>query len=226
MIFKEHSNLKGSHAVFGASKSSWLRYSPEKMRDAIIAQYRVALGTDIHEFASSQIKLNHKVTNIKHLKNSIEDFIFYKYKYDDDISDYGSKLLIHLKELPEEVYETVKLYINDSIGYRMTTEQPLYYSDLFYGTADSISFRNNFLRIHDLKTGANPAHIEQLEIYTALFCLEYEVKLGEIETELRIYQNGEVLYHNPQADEILPIMDKIVSDNKYLKKNYLKENEK
>lgn len=220
MIFKEHLNLKGSHAVFGASKSSWLRYSPEKMRDAIISQYRVAIGTDIHEFAARQIKLNHKINNIKTLKQMIENYIYDKYYNDDydDIGEYGKKILFHLSDIPKEVYETVKLYINDCVGYRMTPEQPLYFSDLFFGTTDAISFRNNFLRIHDLKTGSHPAYIEQLEIYAALFCLEYEMKPGEIEMELRIYQNGEVLYHNPQADEIAPIMDKIISDNKYLQK--------
>ena len=74
------------------------------------------------------------------------------------------------------------------------------------------------LRIHDLKTGATPAHIEQLLIYAAFFCLEYRIKPGEIDIELRIYQNDEILYHKPEADEILPIMDKIITDNKNLQK--------
>lgn len=93
-----------------------------------------------------------------------------------------------------------------------------YYSILkdFSGTADAISFRNNFLRIHDLKTGVRPVHIEQLEIYAALFCLEYKVKPGDIKIELRIYQNDEVLVHEPTAEDILPIMDKIVHLNKLL----------
>ena len=58
--------------------------------------------------------------------------------------------------------------------------------------------------------------MEQLEIYAALFCLEYRVKPGDIEIELRIYQNDEVLYHRPTAEDILPIMDKIVHLNKIL----------
>lgn len=75
----------------------------------------------------------------------------------------------------------------------MTPEQVLYYSENCFGTADAISFRNNFLRIHDLKTGVVPAHMEQLEIYAALFCLEYRVKPMDISMELRIYQNDDVL---------------------------------
>lgn len=86
----------------------------------------------------------------------------------------------------------------------------------FSGTADAISFRNNFLRIHDLKTGTRPVHIEQLEIYAALFCLEYKVKPTDIKIELRIYQNDEILVHEPEAEEIIAIMNKIVHLNKIL----------
>ena len=112
--------------------------------------------------------------------------------------------------------KTIYAYVNDAIGFRMSTEVVLFYSERFFGTADAISFRNRFLRIHDLKTGITPVHMEQLEIYAALFCLEYRVKPGDIEIELRIYQNDEVLYHRPTAEDILPIMDKIVHLNKIL----------
>ena len=115
--------------------------------------------------------------------------------------------------------KTLYNYVNDAIGFKMSTEVVLYYSDYFFGTADAISFRNNMLRIHDLKTGTSgkiEGHIEQLEIYAALFCLEYRVKPGEIKMELRVYKDDEVLVHNPTAEDILPIMDKIVRNNKIL----------
>ena len=112
--------------------------------------------------------------------------------------------------------KTICAYVNDAISYRMSTEVVLFYSERFFGTADAISFRNNVLRIHDLKTGVTPVKMEQLEIYAALFCLEYKVKPGEIEMELRVYQNDEVMVHNPTAEDILPIMDKIVHLNKLL----------
>lgn len=70
--------------------------------------------------------------------------------------------------------KTLNMYVNDAIGFKMTPEQVLYYSENCFGTADAISFRNDFLRIHDLKTGTVPAHMEQLRIYAALFCLEYQ----------------------------------------------------
>lgn len=114
--------------------------------------------------------------------------------------------------------KTLNMYVNDAIGFKMTPEQVLYYSDNCFGTADAISFRNNVLRIHDLKTGEIPAHMEQLMIYAALFCLEYRVKPGDIEIELRIYQNDEVLYFKPTAEDIAPIMDKIITFDKVINK--------
>lgn len=113
---------------------------------------------------------------------------------------------------------TMCAYINDAIGFKMSTEVVLYYSDRFFGTADAICFRNNVLRIHDLKTGEKPASIEQLEVYAALFCLEYRIKPGDIDIQLRLYQNDEVICHNPSAEEIVPIMDKIVHLNKMFEK--------
>lgn len=114
--------------------------------------------------------------------------------------------------------QTLNMYVNDAIGYHMAPEQVLYYSENCFGTADAISFRRNMLRIHDLKTGVIPAHIEQLIVYAALFCLEYKIRPDDINIELRIYQNDEILYHNPSVDEIVPIMDKIVTFDKLLKR--------
>lgn len=114
--------------------------------------------------------------------------------------------------------KTLNMYVNDAIGYRMTPEQVLYYSDNCFGTADAISFKDGLLRIHDLKTGAVPAHMEQLMVYSALFCLEYKTKPAEIGIELRLYQNDEILVHEPEADEIVPIIDKIITFDKLINK--------
>lgn len=115
--------------------------------------------------------------------------------------------------------KTLSLYVNDAIGFKMSTEVVLFYSKYFFGTADAICFRNGMLRIHDLKTGKSGKiedHIDQLKVYASLFCLEYKVKPGEIDMELRVYKEDEVLVYNPTADEILPVMDKIVHLNKIL----------
>jgi hypothetical protein len=92
----------------------------------------------------------------------------------------------------------------------MATEQILFYSENCYGTADAVAFNKSLLRIHDLKTGVVPGSIHQLEIYAALFCLEYACKPGEIEIELRIYQNDEIIIETPSVDSIAHIMSKII----------------
>lgn len=114
--------------------------------------------------------------------------------------------------------QTLNMYVNDAIGFKMTPEQILYYSPNCFGTADAIIFRNDFLRIHDLKTGETPAKMEQLMIYAALFCLEYGIKPSEIGMELRIYQNDKVLCHNATVEDIFPIMDRIITFDKVLNK--------
>lgn len=117
--------------------------------------------------------------------------------------------------------KTICAYVNDAIGFKMDTEVVLFYSERFFGTADAISFRNGVLRIHDLKTGKVGKiedHMEQLEVYTALFCLEYKVKPIDIRIELRVYKCDEVITWNPTAEDIVPIMDKIIHLDKLLEK--------
>lgn len=138
------------------------------------------------------------------------------------LHDFAAQCIRLGQKLPKSK-KTLNMYVNDAIGFKMVPEQILFYSENCFGTADSIIFRNQLLRIHDLKTGLIPAHIEQLEIYAALFCLEYKIKPSEIDIELRLYQNDEILYHNPSAEDIVPIMDKIVSFDKIIKR--LKEQE-
>lgn len=123
--------------------------------------------------------------------------------------------LIRLKiKLPKSKL-SLNNYVNDAIGYRMTPEQPLFYSINAFGTADTISFRDNLLRIHDLKTGVSRVSMSQLEIYAAFFCLEYEMNPKKIDMELRLYQNNEIVVHKPEWKDIKEIMDKTITfDNK------------
>jgi hypothetical protein len=132
-----------------------------------------------------------------------------------ELHDFAAQCIKLGQKLPRS-NKTLNMYVNDAIGYKMTPEQVLYYSENCFGTADTISFRNNLLRIHDYKSGTIPAHMEQLMIYAALFCLEYKVKPSEIEIELRLYQSDEIFTHNPTAEEIVPIMDKIVTFDKII----------
>jgi hypothetical protein len=106
---------------------------------------------------------------------------------------------------------TLNMYVNDALGYRMIPEQVLYFSENCFGTADAISFRKNKLRIHDLKTGITHTSETQLEIYAAIFCLEYKFKPTELDIELRIYQSDEARIYEADPDVITHIMDRIVT---------------
>lgn len=106
--------------------------------------------------------------------------------------------------------KTLEQYVADGIAYKMKVEQLLYYSPNCYGTADTISFWNNTLRIHDLKTGINKTTEYQLFVYVALFCLEYQFSPFEITIECRIYQHGSYVVYSPHPDEIVHIMSHII----------------
>ena len=108
--------------------------------------------------------------------------------------------------------QTLNSYINDCIGYRMTPEVLLYFSENCFGTADAISYRMNpktrkmRLRVFDLKNGTTKASEKQLWVYIAIFCHEYEVDINEIEVDARIYQND--IIHEFEIDPLI-IMDLI-----------------
>ena len=140
-----------------------------------------------------------------------------------ELHDFAARCIKLGQKLPKSK-KTLNMYVNDAIGYRMTPEQVLYYSDNCFGTADSISFKDGLLRIHDLKTGVTPAHMEQLEIYAALFCLEYKIKPADIDIELRIYQSDDIMIFNPTVEDIVPIMDKIITSDKIISKIKTEEN--
>ncbi len=136
-----------------------------------------------------------------------------------ELHDFASKCIQLGQKLPKSK-KTLNSFVNDAIGYGMETEKVLFYSENCFGTADAISFneKERFLRIHDLKTGVNPAHFEQLLIYAAMFCLEYGYKPEKIKVELRLYQNDEILVLEPIPEDISAIMDTIVRFDKLIKK--------
>lgn len=131
--------------------------------------------------------------------------------------DFAHQCITLGQKLPKS-RKTLNMYVNDAIGFKMTSEQTLYYSDNCFGTADAVSFRRKLLRIHDYKSGVTPARMEQLEVYASLFCLEYRIKPSDIDIELRIYQLDEIVIHTPTIEELAPIMDKIVTFDKLINK--------
>jgi hypothetical protein len=104
----------------------------------------------------------------------------------------------------------IAAYVADGIQYKMNVEQPLLYSENCFGTADTICFRRGKLRVHDLKTGITKTSFRQLEVYAALFCLEYDINPFEIEIELRIYQREDMDSFEPMPEAIATIMEKII----------------
>lgn len=201
MDFFKHNELAGKHALLSPSQPHWLKYDEDKLFEKYLSIHAQAMGTALHELAEQLIR------------NSI------KLKKTDK-----NLVLLHLLEsgIPraaielDRIYNNFMNYVNDAIGFRLTPEQILVYSEHCFGTADAISFKNNLLRIHDYKSGTTPAKMEQLMVYAALFCLEYKYKPGEIEMELRIYQNDMIIEHKPEADEIAPIMDTIIHHDRML----------
>ena len=168
------------------------------------------------------------------------------------VSERGTRLhayahdAIELGRIQPRNKDTVNMFINDAIGFKMQSEQPLFYSWNCFGTADAISYRKNILRISDLKTGLSEAHMEQLRVYAALFCLEYQrivrklrkdgIGDGDIADKLklhpkeihfdpmqmnsiilRIYQLNEITEEIADPGEIAALMDIIVADNEILR---------
>lgn len=177
---------KDSHAIFGASKYSWINYNEDKMIEAYSNSQAKKIGTELHEMAAMLIK------------NKVK--------------------------LPDSP-KTLNQYVNDAILLDMRPEVQLYFSDLFYGTADAMIVRDNVLHIHDLKTGKTPASMKQLLIYASFFLLEYGFIPSDFDDiELRIYQNDEIKVENPSSDMIVPIMDKIVTVDRMIQK--LREDER
>lgn len=209
MNFNRHFAQEGKHAIFSASSWRWINDDEEGLIKRMCSQYSQMIGTILHDIACKHIKYRIKLNKydkknvmLELLNNGIPGVVVDSINLDD-------------------IFENLMAYVNDGVGFKMHPEVVLYYSDNFFGTTDSIAYNENerFLRIHDYKSGVLPAHIEQLEIYAALFCLEYRIKPSEISgIELRIYQNGEILYHNPCADEIREVADKIVAFDKFITK--------
>lgn len=208
MIFNRHSELEGRHAILSASSWRWLNdEDTDSLTKRICSQYATEIGTILHAVAYKHIKHRIKINKydkknvmLELLSKGIPGFVIDSINFD-------------------AMFENFMIYVNDGIGFKMEPEVVLRYSNNFFGTADTITYLEDsrFLRIHDYKSGVTPAHMEQLKIYAALFCLEYRTKPSFLSgIELRIYQNNEVIFHNPEPEEISIVIDKIVTFDKFL----------
>ena len=203
MKWNDHLKLKNTHALFSPSTGGWEKYDADRLQERYYTSFAADIGTAIHEEAMWHI--SKRVPVKAAAKGELKLELYKRPNIPDDVIDVLDF---------DPIFKNYMSYVNDAIGFRMDPEVILYSSDLCYGTADAISFRDNFLRIHDLKTGTTPAHIEQLFKYAAVFCFEYKVDPRKIQTELRIYQLNDILVANPTTDEIMPYIDQITRINK------------
>lgn len=207
MIWKDYSRLKGTHAFMSPSRYSWVNMDLEKIIFSKSRSYATQIGTLLHSYAAMNIEAKWRIN-----KSDKRDVVRY---------------LVVENKVPVRAVETeigrmflnLMLYVNDCIGYNMDPEVLLYFSKECYGTTDAISWddKNKDLKIFDLKTGVTPANLKQLEIYAALFCLDYNIKPSQINSiELRLYQNAEIVGEMLNPIDLVPTIDKIRDVSKSL----------
>lgn len=218
MLWNDHSkdNL-GDHAILNPSGYSWINYSSGEIEEKLVKRYfsmmRAPAGTAIHRVA--QICIDRKMRLPKQINNVIKMVQLCM----SGGNEFSNELINFIPNLPEHVFRTLILYVDDCIGFGMETEKSLVYSPSCFGHADAISFDGNILRISDLKTGDGPTHMEQLFIYDALFCLEYHFKPNQIRIENRLYQLGEIQEVLEVPTElVLEYMQTIMTQSKFLDK--------
>lgn len=117
---------------------------------------------------------------------------------------------ISLREWQVDEDSTVGFYVNECIRHGMSPEVVLYYSDNCFGTADAIDLQGNVLKIFDLKTGNSRTSEHQLEVYSAIFCLEYGFDPYTLAFDLRIFQNGEARCYVADPNYIVQIIEQIL----------------
>jgi hypothetical protein len=208
VIFRRHSELEGKHAILSASSWRWINDDPESLVKRLCSQYLAPIGTILHDIARKHIK--HRIKLNKYDKKNVML----------ELVEQGvPEFVIDAINL-DFMYDNLMRYVNDCIAFKMTPEVVLRFSNNFFGTADAIKYdeESRFLRIHDYKSGTTPAHMEQLMIYVALFCLEYAIKPASIQCELRIYQGEEPTIYEPAPEEITQIIETIITFDNFMTK--------
>ena len=208
MIFRRHSELEGKHAILSASSWRWINDDPESLTKRLCSQYLAPIGTILHDIARKHIK--HRLKLNKYAKKNIML----------ELVEQGVPAFVIDTINFDAMYENLMRYVNDCVAFKMTPEVVLRFSNNFFGTADAIKYdeESRFLRIHDYKSGTTPAHMEQLMIYVALFCLEYAIKPSGIQCELRIYQGEEPTIYEPAPEEITQIIETIITFDNFMTK--------
>lgn len=214
MNFRRHSELEGKHAILSASSWRWVNDDIESLTKRICSQYLPTIGTILHDIARKHIK--HRIKLNKYDKKNVML----------ELVEQGVPAMVIDTINFDSMYENLMQYVNDAVAFKMTPEVVLRFSNNFFGTADAIKYdeETKFLRIHDYKSGTTPAHMEQLIIYVALFCLEYAIKPTSLSgCELRIYQAPEPVVYEPAPEEISQVIDRIITFDNFMNKLWEEE---
>ena len=205
MIFQQHLEYQGKHSKLPPSRAhSLITKTPEQLYQLMVSSYATEIGDICHEFAAERIRYSIKLTNTRADKNNLLIRLL-----SNGVPYYAIDI--------DRIYPTIHNYVNDAINFGLKPEVVLVYTPDVFGTADAIDFNNGILRIFDLKTGSTPAHIEQLIYYLSYWALEYPLEFKELkEVELRIYQSNDVIVSKPTREDFMPVIDKIVSDAKFI----------
>jgi hypothetical protein len=210
--YNDHRKLEGKHAYLGCSQSSWENRSDEQLVSMYYSKFAADIGTACHKFAQDCINQKMKLR-----------------KTDDHLIDYYIQVVWPMFSgtiIPKGAYdskmliETISLFVNDAIGFRMDSEVILAYDETYaFGTSDAFSCddKEKIIRVSDLKTGNHPVKMTQLLLYAAQYCLEYHKNPKEYSYELRVYQTGEIIEYFPMASEIEEHMQHIVYATKVLR---------
>ena len=208
MIFQTFSNLDGKHAPFSASQPYWLNDDEKDIVKRFRSMYASQIGTVLHEFARKRIKYGMKLTKADKRAAII------------DILEEGiPKSVVYGLDM-DFIFENIQNYVNDAITYRMSPEVHLYFSDNFFGTTDAIAFneKEKKLRIADLKTGTGNPNAEQLIVYAALFCLQYNKDPESIDIDLNFYHKTDLVEVEVAPNDISNAMNKIVTFDEIIRK--------
>lgn len=180
----EHPEISDLHAPFSPSQNYWLNYDRKKLLEFWKNRKAQQIGTDVHSFAAEQLRQ--------------------EYYFRENNLPYSNR---------HSHRDIFSLFLNHSMDNWMQPEVAVKYSDICWGHADSLAFnlKKRTLYINDLKTGKHPAPMDQLEIYAAIFYAEYKpilqfqhgIDLNDCRTELRIFQNNEVILEEPPIEYII-----------------------
>lgn len=196
--WNNHKEYEGKHAFLGASNYHWLNWDDTSFENRYYSQFSTIIGTTMHQLAHDCILSRTKLN--KHDVHLVEMYL-YKAFVPRDAYD------------PEVLLETLIPFVNDAIGFRMSSEIILFYNMYAFGTTDAIKYdeKEGLLMIHDLKMGITPAKMEQLYLYCAFFCLEYKVSPYKLHFKTRIYQMGQIIEDDPESELIESIMNNILN---------------